>query len=399
MARSIGTFRFPSNFEVEIKGPLDARTHVTSFQDLLTLSGLDLVYNGFIATLFVSSGSTYNGIWQLINEAAPGATASWVKIQGGGSGEGPAGQTGMTGQTGRGVSGATVIGNVLFLNYDSGPSSNLGPISGGSTGQTGMTGMTGMTGQTGMTGMTGQTGRGITGATVIDGNLYLLYDFGPSSFIGPVTSGATGGTGPTGEAVLINAVTSNVQQTGAIDPGETLNTGTTFQQFVERLLTTVYPATPVAPFNTISLNQGNPFYEIGTTFNSPTNPLIITNTFNRGKINGKYDSGIWVSTLEQSPRAGTAIHYTFRGNPLVVVHPTNTTSINYTVGTGINSFTGTVYYGTGPTGFDSSGTATINPLIPGTVGPASASFTGVFPIYATTSSISSKTKQTLIATN
>jgi hypothetical protein len=79
MSRDKGTFTIQNNYELDIKGPIDARTHVKSYSDLLGFTAGQLLYNGFLVTLY-ETGSTYNGVWQLTDENTLNSINSWQKI-------------------------------------------------------------------------------------------------------------------------------------------------------------------------------------------------------------------------------------------------------------------------------------------------------------------------------
>ena len=83
MARNIGTFNFPANFEVNKLGPLDART-VTPLACELTNSSLPFAYVGMIVSV-TEDTSANNGVYML---SATDATSvdNWQRIGVGGSG-------------------------------------------------------------------------------------------------------------------------------------------------------------------------------------------------------------------------------------------------------------------------------------------------------------------------
>jgi hypothetical protein len=130
---------------------------------------------------------------------------------------GTTGSTGETGPTGaQGTQGLPGLpGPASTVPGPIGPTGETGPTGADSIvpGPTGETGSTGHTGPTGPTGETGPDGAGVVGATVISGDVYLLFDNGGSANIGPQQYGPTGETGPTGSAGTTGA-------TGEISPVE-----------------------------------------------------------------------------------------------------------------------------------------------------------------------------------
>jgi len=75
MARNTGTFEFPSNFEVQKAGPLDARTQ-TGLKSELT--GLPFAYKGMIVSVTDDSNDN-NGTYTL-NDTDGSVLLNWSKI-------------------------------------------------------------------------------------------------------------------------------------------------------------------------------------------------------------------------------------------------------------------------------------------------------------------------------
>ena len=147
-----------------------------------------------------------------------------------------------------------------------------------------------------------------------------------------------GGGGSGGSAVTTKDVTS-LLDVGAIITGQTIASGTTFQTFVEKLLTkTFYPTfvTPSATF-TSSISSS---VECGTIANN-----TLTLALNRGQILGKNVNGIWSSSEFQNYRSGSATNYTINSSDLDLVN--TLTMNNYQVIEGINTFTGSIDYSIG----------------------------------------------------
>jgi hypothetical protein len=163
------------------------------------------------------------------------------------------------------------------------------------------------------------------------------------------------------------AVTADVIA-GAINAGQTVASGTTFQQFVDLLLTKIFFPTLNAPSFSLSNNQGNP--EIGTTVS-----VLLTFNFNRGSILGS-TSGTWNPSTFQNFRAGASSSYTINGT----TQGGNTLTVSRVVAAS-NSYSGTVTYDTGPQPLDSKGNNYSTPLAGATSASQSTSFTGIYPYY------------------
>lgn len=94
MARVIGEITRDSNYEVSIKKPLDARSLVKTYDDLLleenwlNSSGKSIAYNGMLVAVANTSDSTKNGLYFLFDAScttslkSPKVTdeSNWIKI-------------------------------------------------------------------------------------------------------------------------------------------------------------------------------------------------------------------------------------------------------------------------------------------------------------------------------
>lgn len=94
MARVPGTFIKDTNYEVNIRKPLDARTVVREYADLLLLSnwqsttGKGITYNGLIVAVVNTTDTTRNGLYMLFDPACTSALKTpdvtkaehWIKI-------------------------------------------------------------------------------------------------------------------------------------------------------------------------------------------------------------------------------------------------------------------------------------------------------------------------------
>lgn len=147
-----------------------------------------------------------------------------------------------------------------------------------------------------------------------------------------------GGGGTGGSAVTTKDVTS-LLDVGAIITGQTIASGTTFQTFVEKLLTKTFYPTFVAPSATFTSSLSSSL-ECGTIANN-----TLTLVLNRGQILGKNVNGIWSSNEFQNYRSGSATNYTINSSDLDLVNTLTTN--NYQVVEGVNTFTGSINYGIG----------------------------------------------------
>lgn len=187
------------------------------------------------------------------------------------------------------------------------------------------------------------------------------------------------------QSKIKNAVVSDVS-IGGISAGDTVSLDTNLQDFVTQLLSRTYDPTITSPSFSLTNDQGS-YREINETVN-----VGLTFTYNRGSINGLKVLGVWNASTFQDYRGGSASSYTLNGVP----GASNTaTVVNHTVIQGNNTFTGTVSYGTGPQPLDSSDNPYDSPYPSGTSATQSTSFEGVYPLFASTSSITVATKQGL----
>jgi len=187
------------------------------------------------------------------------------------------------------------------------------------------------------------------------------------------------------QSLVKSSVISTVN-IGAIQAGDTVNLNASLNDFVTQLLVKTYQPTFIDPSFSLSNNAGS-LREVGEVVN-----VELTFNYTKGSILGAVISGAWNPNYLQNYRAGDATSYTINGttqggNYLNV--------INYTTVQGNNTFSGSVTYNAGPQGYDSDGNPYGSPYTAGTSSSQSTSFEGVYPIFATTSSIGSLTKQGL----
>lgn len=188
-------------------------------------------------------------------------------------------------------------------------------------------------------------------------------------------------------AQVNNAVVSQVS-IGGISAGDTVSLDSNLQDFVVQLLSKTFDPTITAPSFSLSNDQGS-YREVNDTVN-----VGLTFTYNRGSIYGNLVLGLWDPAAFQDFRGGVASTYTLGGVP----GASNTRTINnHSVTQGLNTFTGTVTYGAGPQPLDSSGNPYDSPYSAGTSPSQSTSFEGVYPIFASTSAITTATKQALVS--
>ena len=156
---------------------------------------------------------------------------------------------------------------------------------------------------------------------------------------------------------LISAVTSDVE-VGGIEIAQIVPQNTSFQQFVETLLTKIYYPTIIVPSATMSSS-------IGTNVEAGTEGITLTVNLNRGAITGKTVASIWDPNTLQDYRSGTATQY-------IILGVNNGTTSAYTSATaiiqeGTNTFNGSVTYATGPQPVDSKGQNYLSPLASNTI--------------------------------
>jgi hypothetical protein len=176
-----------------------------------------------------------------------------------------------------------------------------------------------------------------------------------------------------------------------------ITSGSTFfdssKGFAETMAAIFYPTqfpNLTAPSNGFSDNVSS-LQEIGDSLN-----ITFTATFSRGSINPQYDA----SSAFRSGLANT-VFYSGSGLPASVgSYPSspNVQNVNgYTVLIGNQSWSSYWAYDAGVQPYDSVGNPYMSPLPAGNTSSASVSFEGVYPLYATTSSISSPSAQSLVS--
>ena len=226
-----------------------------------------------------------------------------------------------------------------------------------------------------------------------------------------ITVNATGGgsgivtslttTGTSGLATLVSGVLNipnysgggagsytNATQMPQSFPGTgafaNIAAGTTFtnQTFTEMMNAMLYPTlnpTLTAPSSTFTLTQQG-LQETGATLGT----LNFNATLNRGSINPQYTSA-------EPFRSGLPNAYDYTGTTLPATVPSTSTSnaqtiSNYLVLLGAQSWTGSVDFDAGVQPKDSVGGNFGSPLSAGTTSTVTRTITGVYRVFATTSS-------------
>jgi len=149
--------------------------------------------------------------------------------------------------------------------------------------------------------------------------------------------------------------------------------------------------TLTAPSSTFSISPSNTFKEIGETITT----ITLTSNFNKGSINPAYNTTGF--------RSGDPNIYNYTGtgtsnNPSTSLTDTETIS-SYVIVQGANSWTGNVSYDAGPQPLTSKENNYDSPLPAGTTSTKTRTITGVYPVFATTTNITTFTKQVLQAMN
>ena len=176
-------------------------------------------------------------------------------------------------------------------------------------------------------------------------------------------------------------------------PFDNIAAGTTFtnQTFEEMMNKMLYPTlnpTLTNPSSTFTLSQSG-FREV-----NETTALNFSSTFNQGSINPQYTSA-------SNKRSGLPNTYNYTGTG---VSSNTSTSLSdsetvaaYTVLQGSQSWTGSVSYDVGVQPKDSVGGDFDSPLPAGTTAAITRTINGVYPVFATSSSLGVMTKQSLQA--
>jgi hypothetical protein len=173
---------------------------------------------------------------------------------------------------------------------------------------------------------------------------------------------------------------------GGITVGEVLTGKSYSQLFQDLLVPTLYPSL-TNPSNSFSFDA-IALYEIGAV-----QSIIFTANFNRGSISPAYGTNGYRSGLPNT------YHFTGAGLTGTVSSTSlsNSQTISYTIIAGNQNWTNSIDYSIGQQPLDSKGGNYNLPLSAGNSGNKTLSLEGVFPIFGSTSTISTQTKQSLVS--
>tara|TARA_B110000902_G_scaffold251436_1_gene311707 strand:+ start:1483 stop:2829 length:1347 start_codon:yes stop_codon:yes gene_type:complete len=186
-------------------------------------------------------------------------------------------------------------------------------------------------------------------------------------------------------------------------PFDTISSGTTFsaKTFTEMMNLMLYPTLFPSLSNpssgltlTTTPNIAGTLREIGTVYDAISTTINLFSTFNRGSINPAYGTNGFRSGLPN------AYNYTGPGSvpspqPSTSTSNNTSTSATYTIIQGNQSWQSSVSYDQGQQPLDSIGDNFSSALPAGTTNNNTKNLTGVYPVFATTSNISTLTKQGL----
>jgi hypothetical protein len=389
LTRTPGVFNFSANFEALIAAPLDARTTVPYLSHLTDGATIPYPYLGMVVSVTSDVTASNNGIYYCTDIGATPAfasgTSTWVKL--------------TDGSSDTYVTGGTMSGTNLELYRNDGGTVTVDLSSIASSGS-------------------------VTGGTVSGTSLVLNLNNGTTVTIDVSTLASdtyvTGGTSSAGtggttnidldlvrnDAVDVNIDlsqaftflnTAAVKKTvGGITIGDhAFTSGKTLHEIIQMIF---YPAiAPTVTYSSASLSRSfSALEEIGKTAN-----LTLTAGFTRGTsvVSGQSTRNMGLPSSYAYTGAGISGTVTHTSTSL---SDTDTVS-SYAVTIGTQSWSLSVAYSsvtpggsTGPvyddgttyvdTAFTNSGTKT-----------ASASLEGVYPVYASTATAATLTKQTLVS--
>lgn len=215
----------------------------------------------------------------------------------------------------------------------------------------------------------------------------LIADSTTSGWVLPYPGIVLTSSGISGNDVYTGATPAAIT-VGGISVGTTL-TGKTYSELFEELLVPELCGTITEPSTNVVLSASG-LYEIGCTLSQ-----TVTANFNRGSINPQYCS---VSPY----RSGLPNAYCFTGPEDMPIGWQSCTALSatavdssYTVAIGTQSWGSCTRYDCGEPALGSKGTEYCAALPSGITLAASDSIIGTYPLYGTTSDISTLTKQPL----
>jgi hypothetical protein len=196
-----------------------------------------------------------------------------------------------------------------------------------------------------------------------------------------ITPPITGGTGGTGGSIYYTGATPSAIEVGGIGVGTTL-TGKTFTDLFEEMLVPELCGTVTAPSIGVNLSASG-LYEIDCNLSQ-----TVTGNFSRGSINPQYCS---VSPF----RSGLPNAYCFTGTGMpsgfqsCTALSASATNASYDVLIGTQTWGAQTKYDCGEPALGSKGTEYCAKLPSGCTTTASNTIVGVYPLWATQTSISS----------
>lgn len=194
-----------------------------------------------------------------------------------------------------------------------------------------------------------------------------------------------------GKEELYSNSTPMPQQLGGYDEGTTFENRTMQQMWDGLLYPTLYPSLSNPSSNMTGNPSNNSLREIGEVVD-----VVLTQTFNRGSINPAYGTSGFRSGLPNT------YNYTGEGVtttvPSTALSDTQTVS-DYTIVQGNQSWTGSVSYDAGEQPKDNKGGNYNTPLAAGTTAAKTVTIVGVYPWFATSTSINAVSKQPLAKMN
>ena len=180
--------------------------------------------------------------------------------------------------------------------------------------------------------------------------------------------GGTGGEGTTEEFTVSKPA-------GSYAVGQIFPEGMTLAQAFRSLLTTISNTTFSDPYLTMKLSTTG-LREMGETIPS----LIITNTFNRGSINGGFDGAIWNPSKNMGPAVSLPTKHIIDGTTFNTSTEVQTKTIpNYVIPLGNTIFAGSVDYSAGTKPLNSVGEEQIE--YPAGTKSATVSLTSILPYF------------------
>lgn len=458
MARVQGTFNFSANFETLTAGPLDARAVVQYVSDLTSSGVLPYPYNGMpVVVVSEAALSGKNGLYILLDKDNYTNISSWEKVGSNIDTSALVGTGSFNDFTSSVASDSASFDNrintisssyyALSGSYTIDSASfefrirNINPIGSGSSGYFAIYSGSNQISSSIMrlSGSTVVVDGGIEANKLTVNELYtqivtssVSYSTGSNKFgetaadtqqfTGSVTiSGSLAVNGPIVGYVSqslynpfsasvasdsasfdarINSISSSLQSKyssstpsattsdtiGGIAAGTAISTlnGLTISAVLDRMFLRVIAPTLNTPSFSGTVSPSS-LQEIGSLVN-----LTLTGNYNRGSI---YNGATF-----QNFRGGAATEYRFVNNTIGNITQADSSYgyNNYSVVQGSNSFSFVVTASAGPQPLDNFGNASGSPL-GATTYTANSSFEGVYPIFATTNTISGATKQSLVS--